>query len=192
MSQNIQPNKDFYIALLHHPVVDKNKQIITASVTNLDLHDIARSAATFGVKRYFVVHPSPDEQALNNRIVNHWRSGYGERSHRTRKEALEIIELVNDFETVLTRIQELSGEAPLKIGTSARKTGSNLLKIDEFMPKLKLHPAVLVFGTGYGLSSEWNQTLDFFLPPIAGPTDYNHLSVRSAVAIYLDRLFAIP
>ena len=184
--------KDFYIALLHYPVVDKNKQTITASVTNLDLHDIARSAATFGVKRYFVVHPSGDEQALNRRIVHHWRSGYGERSHPTRKEALEIIELVNDFDEVLKRIQELSQETPLKIGTSARKTGSNLLKIEDFLPKLNKQPAVLVFGTGYGLSAEWNKTLDFFLPPIQGPTDYNHLSVRSAVAIYLDRLFATP
>ncbi len=29
---------------------------------------------------------------------------------------------------------------------------------------------------------------DFFLEPIKGPSDYNHLSVRSAVAIVLDRL----
>jgi len=86
--------KDFYVALLHHPVTDRNKQIITSSVTNMDLHDIARSCRTFGVKRYFVVHPSQDEQALNRRILSHWASGYGERSHPTRKDALNLVELV--------------------------------------------------------------------------------------------------
>ncbi|RLB43293.1 MAG: hypothetical protein DRH23_16495, partial [Deltaproteobacteria bacterium] len=32
---------------------------------------------------------------------------------------------------------------------------------------------------------------DVFLEPIVGPTDFNHLSVRAAVAITLDRLFGV-
>ena len=31
---------------------------------------------------------------------------------------------------------------------------------------------------------------DYFLEPIKGPTDYNHLSVRAACAIMLDRIQA--
>jgi hypothetical protein len=35
------------------------------------------------------------------------------------------------------------------------------------------------------------QRADVFLEPIQGPADFNHLSVRAAVAITLDRLFAL-
>lgn len=185
-------SSDFYVALLHYPVRDRNKQIITSSVTNMDLHDIARSCRTFGVKKYFVVHPSPDEQALNRRILSHWASGYGERSHPTRKDALNLTELVFSFDEVLERIRTLSGGDPLTVGTSAQREGPKYLALSDLKQSLETKPALLVFGTGYGLASEWQAKLDGFLGPISGPTDFNHLSVRSAVAIYLDRLFGKP
>jgi hypothetical protein len=49
-------------------------------------------------------------------------------------------------------------------------------------------PVLLLFGTGWGLSPEIIQSVDFMLQPIQGPTHYNHLSVRSAVAILLYEL----
>ena len=42
-------------------------------------------------------------------------------------------------------------------------------------------PYLILFGTGWGLTSE-------ILEPIRGKTKYNHLCVRSAVSIILDRL----
>ena len=47
---------------------------------------------------------------------------------------------------------------------------------------------LLVFGTGWGLSPEFVEKADYILDPICGPTDYNHLSVRAAAAVVLDRL----
>lgn len=179
----------FFVALLHYPVLDRHKAVITSSVTNMDLHDIARSCRTFGVERYFVVHPSPDEQALNRRILSHWYSGYGERSHPTRKDALGLVELMENYDSVLQRIESLTGSKPFTIGTSARKEGPRHASLEGVKEKLKEQPVMLVFGTGYGLTPEWHNRLDAFLGPISGPTAFNHLSVRSAVAIYLDRLF---
>jgi hypothetical protein len=49
---------------------------------------------------------------------------------------------------------------------------------------------LLVFGTGWGLSEEIMQGADYTLKPVSGYTGYNHLSVRSAAAIILDRLFS--
>jgi hypothetical protein len=49
-------------------------------------------------------------------------------------------------------------------------------------------PCVLVFGTAWGLSEALMETADYILVPVSGPEDYNHLSVRSAAAIILDRL----
>jgi len=51
-------------------------------------------------------------------------------------------------------------------------------------------PVCLIFGTGHGLHPEVLELADAVLEPIHGPTEFNHLSVRSAVSIYLDRLLA--
>lgn len=177
-----------YIALVHHPVVDRHGVLITSSVTNLDLHDIARSSRTFGVQRYFVVHPSADEQALNRRIVGHWKLGYGKSVHPTRSDALEIIDLVSSFDEAIEAIQAKEGQKPIKVGTSARTQGEKILSIRSCRLLIEKDPVLLIFGTGYGLTKEFLGGLDYLLPPIEGPTSYNHLSVRSAVAIYLDRL----
>jgi hypothetical protein len=45
-------------------------------------------------------------------------------------------------------------------------------------------------GTGWGLTDEFMSSVDRVLEPIQGTAPYNHLSVRSATAIILDRLFA--
>ena len=47
--------KPLALALVHHPVVDRRGDEVTTAVTNLDLHDIARTAATFGVDRFYAV-----------------------------------------------------------------------------------------------------------------------------------------
>lgn len=49
-------------------------------------------------------------------------------------------------------------------------------------------PLVLVLGTGWGLVEEILEKADVILEPIRGMGDYNHLSVRAAAAIMLDRL----
>ncbi|HLO26270.1 MAG TPA: RNA methyltransferase, partial [Geobacteraceae bacterium] len=49
-------------------------------------------------------------------------------------------------------------------------------------------PYLLLLGTGWGLADEIFSRADFVLAPIKGQGDYNHLSVRSAAAILLDRL----
>ena len=50
-------------------------------------------------------------------------------------------------------------------------------------------PYLLIFGTGWGLTETVFSRADVVLEPVRGPGSYNHLSVRSAVAIILDRLF---
>lgn len=176
------------MALLHYPVRDRNGELITASVTNLDLQDISRSAKTFGVEKYFVVHPSPDEQALNRRIANHWKTGYGKSAHPTRSDALDIMNLVSSFDEVRDFIRDVAGRLPVTVGTTARSGLSNLISVEGLRDRIATDPVLLIFGTGYGLTQEFLDGLDFLLPPILGPKDFNHLSVRSAVAIYLDRL----
>ena len=72
------------IALVHHPVLDAQGAIVTTAVTNLDVHDLARSARTYGCSDYFVVHPIAAQRELVARICDHWIDGPGgRRSMRT-------------------------------------------------------------------------------------------------------------
>ena len=52
-------------------------------------------------------------------------------------------------------------------------------------------PVLFIFGTGRGLTQERLMASDFLLKPVKSFSDYNHLSVRSAVAIVLDRWLGI-
>ena len=49
---------------------------------------------------------------------------------------------------------------------------------------------MILFGTAWGIAKEFIGNADYLLEPILGVSDYNHLSVRTAAAITLDRLFS--
>ena len=65
---------ELYLILLHHPVLDKNGLIVTTALTNMDIHDIARSARTYGVRHFYVATPVRPLQALATKIMAHWES----------------------------------------------------------------------------------------------------------------------
>ncbi|WP_136805271.1 RNA methyltransferase [Desulfosediminicola flagellatus] len=176
------------LALVHHPVVNKNGEIIGSAVTNLDLHDIARAAKTFGVDQYYVTTPYEDQQQLVREIVGHWQDGYGAGYNPARKEALSIVQLATSVDEAIEELTERYGKRPLIIVTSA-KTYDHTLPYTVVKEKIASGtPVLLLFGTAHGLAKEVMDVADAVLPPIKGCTDYNHLSVRSAVSIILDRL----
>ena len=174
------------VALLHHPVCDRNGARVTTAVTNLDLHDIARTARTYGVARYYVVTPVAEQQRLVETIVAHWREGHGAVANPDRGEALKLIEVVADLATARQRWQESCGVAALPVLTGARcRTG---LDFAGFRALLAERPLLLCFGTGWGLAPELFAHGWPVLQAIDGGSDYNHLPVRAAAAIILDRL----
>ena len=83
-----------YIGLIHYPIYNKHMEVVTTALTNYDLHDIARTAKTYDVKRYFIVHPVEAQREMANRIMNHWKTGGGVKYNVNRKEAFEETELV--------------------------------------------------------------------------------------------------
>lgn len=180
---------DLYLALLHHPVLDKNGAIVTTAVTNIDIHDIARSAATYGVRRFFVVTPVRALRALSERIIEHWETGFGSTYNTTRKEALALVGIETDLDGALVAIERETGARPTIVVTSARPAAQTI-GFDTLRARLAAAdgPYLLVFGTGWGLAPEVLQRADLRLAPVLGPTPYNHLSVRAAAAIILDRL----
>lgn len=178
-----------YTALLHYPVYKKTGEVITTSITPLDLHDIARSCHTFGVKGYFVVNPMHTMQHLAKRVVGFWRSDYGAQYNQTRTDALSICHIVDHLEDGIAMIEEQCGRKPVLVVTTARKRNDSVTysSLRERM-KNDDQPYLIMFGTGWGLIDAFLEKCDVILEPINGPGEYNHLSVRSAAAIILDRL----
>ena len=181
-----------YIALLHYPVTNKEGKTVVTSVANMDIHDIARTAKSYGVKRYYVVNPVKAQQELVSRIVSHWREGYGANYNPSRREAFDVLAVKSDLNEVIVDISEENGPRPQVIVTGAGLQG-DLLPFKELREKLQRNslPYLLIFGTGSGIAREVVHQADYRLEPIKGKNGYNHLSVRSAVAIILDRVVDI-
>lgn len=178
-----------YVALLHHPVYDKNRQIVTTAVTNMDIHDIARSGRTYGIKGFYVVTPVKALQKLALKIIDHWQRGYGSQYNTTRKEALALVRVKDTLDDVLIHVEQECGEKPRIIVTSARPGGerTSFAQVKDMLMNTT-HPFLILLGTGWGLTETIISQSDYVLEAIEGCTDYNHLSVRSAAAIILDRL----
>lgn len=177
------------IALLHYPVLNKTGEIIGSAVTNLDLHDISRAARTYGVSDFFVATPYKDQRVLIDEIVGHWQNGHGAAANPARKEALAIVRPVTDFNEIVETLSNRNGTKPLVIATSARPQSKEIgfAALRHRMASEK-SSVLLIFGTAHGLAPEIIEKADGVLPPIGAQSDYNHLSVRSAVSIILDRL----
>lgn len=179
-----------YVALLHSNVVlgDQDK-VGTTSVTSLDIHDIARSSKTYGIQNFFVVTPLKDQQKIVGTLLGFWQTGYGVEYNKHRHEALKHVHLVSELEEAIAKIYAIEGVKPVIIATSARDINHKemLTFFDHEIAWKQKRPVLFVFGTGKGLSDEFLSQCDYLLKPVQGFTDFNHLSVRSAVAIILDR-----
>lgn len=179
-----------HLALVHYPVLDKNGDTIASAVTNLDLHDIARAARTYGVSGYHIVTPVVDQHELVNSLRRHWVEGHGATYNPKRKQALALVELHEQLADAIAAVEAKEGQRPRVVVTSARFDDSRL-SFSELRAQLSAGDLILlVLGTGWGLAPDCVASADDRLAPIDGPTDYNHLSVRSAAAIMLDRLLA--
>jgi len=185
----VQPVANLAIALLHYPVYNKHHEVVTTALTNLDLHDIARSSRSYGLDRFYIVTPSQDQRDFAQRIAGHWQQGWGADYNPDRKEALGIINICATLKDAVADLQAgfekkvrtvITGAAKRDNSSSFQAIRSQLGESDQ--------PYLLMLGTGWGLTDECFEKADYILEPITGPVAYNHLSVRSAAAIMLDRL----
>ena len=177
------------MALTHYPVLNKNGDVIASAITNLDLHDIARVSKTYGARSFYVITPLEDQKVLIESIVSHWVNGAGSRYNPKRREALELINIKTSIAEVKEHIKKKEGNFPKTVVTSAKNNPDNI-SFDTFRDMLQGdHVYLMIFGTAWGLAEECMTEADYFLDPIWGNSNYNHLSVRSASAIILDRLF---
>ncbi|HBQ11087.1 MAG TPA: tRNA (guanine(37)-N(1))-methyltransferase, partial [Myxococcales bacterium] len=80
------------------------------------------------------------------------------------------------------------GKRPEIWVTSARASG-DVVDATIAGARMREVPSLILFGTGHGLAPALLEACDGVVAAIRGDGSYNHLSVRAAVAITLDRLF---
>jgi hypothetical protein len=176
------------LAIIHYPVIDKKGQVVSTSLNNLEIHDVARSCMTFGVDLCYIVTPLDRQRLIAEQLIDHWRSGFGREYNPDRAVALEKIRIATSLDDVK---EQLHGSDPVvMIGTSSRKR-ENSISYGELSQEIKSDSRsyLVLFGTGWGLTPEMVASCDRTLMPIGGPGEYNHLSLRVAIGIILDRLF---
>lgn len=195
-----------FLALVHHPVLDRTGREVTTALTNVDVHDLARSARTFGLSGVYIVTPVALQQRMVDQVVEHWTQGDGS-SHLRRAEAIARVQQAASVEQTKASIAQRTGRAPVVVVTAARyapEGGAEPQSYAHWRALLRQAeatggdhaPLLLVFGTGWGLAPSVLAAADVRLAPVhrdpalvqEGEAPYNHLSVRAAVAIILDRL----
>lgn len=199
-----------FVALLHAPIVNRHGKEVVTAVTNLDIHDIARSCKTYGIARYFIVNPEEEQERLVRAIVGHWHGEVSKVHHPSRAQALELVQYARTFREAFNEAGRVARlENPQALNPFVVMPDAKPLENAWSYPELRRHceegrlsesddgtqPLMIVFGTGWGISPAFYPEVHRFLKPLrvsslfSDATHYNHLSVRAAAAIVLDRIF---
>ncbi|MBT6795711.1 tRNA (guanosine(37)-N1)-methyltransferase TrmD [bacterium] len=179
-----------YLALVHYPIQNIKGEVIKTSLTNLDIQDIARTCMSYGIKKYYITHPVKEQRELAKNVLDYWEKGINMKNDSTKHKALENIEIKNSISDAIKAIKKIHGKKPKIVATDGRIM-HNMVNYSDIRRNLNTDdsPYLFLFGTGWGLTKEVLDNADYILKPVGSYYEYNHLSVRSAVAIILDRIF---
>lgn len=182
-----------FMAILHDDMMLKDGRIGSTSVTTMDIHDIARSCRTYDIQNYFITTKLKDQGSIVQTLLDFWKKGAGESYNSHRFQAVSRVELAQNLDQIIEQIEQKTGKKPLVIATSAQP--------QQILPEISFHdqglvwdqdrPVLMLLGTGYGLSEQILSQCDYMLTPIEGFSDFNHLSVRTAAGIILDRWLGV-
>ncbi len=184
----MRPGAHLWVALVHHPVLDRDGSVVTTSVTNLDVHDLARSARTYRAAGLIIVTPIEAQRRIVERIVGYWNEPAHAARIPGRRDALAIVHAAPSIDEA-RRIADAAGRVEL-IATSARP-GAGRWPLEQAREAIRSSPEahrMILLGTGWGLAPDVLEACDAVLAPVEERSDYNHMSVRSAGAVILDRL----
>jgi len=168
------------VALVHHPVLNRVAETTTTAITSIDVHDFARSCAFYNVAPVYMVHPADGMHAFIHDMTDYYLDGAGGERNPSRREVLGAIRCVKS-------LQEIVEEEDYQLWyTSATPPDKTCIEPSELRNINGKH--LIVFGTGWGLDEKNMPDANGWLSPIEGVGKVRHLSVRAALAIYLDRL----
>jgi tRNA (guanine37-N1)-methyltransferase len=145
-----------------------------------------------------LVTPLDDQRELGERLLAHWTEGAGGRANPDRAQALRLGRMAASLDEAVQWVADQAGRPPRIVATSARASyrpaRGRKERMIAFTPArtvrgwLKESPVLLVLGTGHGLAPEVLERAEAIVSPVRGFSAYNHLPVRAAAAILVDRL----
>ena len=142
---------------------------------------------TFGIDLCYIVTPLARQREIAAELIRHWTDGYGSRYNPIRGEALKKVRVEAGMDEMLEHVHG----NPMIVGTSSKERPGKTIGYRELQSLIakETRPVILLFGTGWGLSKEVVDRCEKMLMPIQGKGNYNHLSLRVAFGIILDRIF---
>ena len=173
------------VALVHHPVVDRIGDEITSTVDHFDVMDGSRLSLTYPLRLLYVVNPVPAQRALVERLIRH---GTQVTARDEARGAFSKTAWAPDLAAVIAEHERELGTRPTVVATSARPSARDVSLSAVRERLFGGEPMLLLVGKAWGLAPRVLDAADVRLEPIDAGTGYNHLSVRSALAILIDRL----
>jgi len=168
------------VALVHYPILNRNGGTGSTAITPIDVHDFARSCAFYGVGPVYLVHPAPGMHALVHDMLDYYRHGAGGKRNPARREVLDAVR-------VLKSLEDAAADGDYRLWYTSAAPSAGASTEPETLAKMD-GKHLIVFGTGWGLDVKNMPAANGWLSPIEGVGKVRHLSVRGALAIYLDRL----
>lgn len=190
-----RPGRNLSFCLLHYPVLLGEKNSGASSLTNLDIHDIARISRSYAMGPFYAVTPLRDQLRVLEEILRHWTRGPGGAGNADRAQALALVRPALSLKEAAAHLEAQNGAPPRLVASSAVWPG----KVGGRAPDLRLvtprqvrdwcreGPVMLCLGTAQGLAPEALEQCHGVLRPVRF-LGYNHLSVRGAAAILADRI----
>jgi hypothetical protein len=146
---------------------------------------------TYGLRGYYIVHPIEAQRKLVERIKTHWIDGSGGKRIPDRVAPLMLVNVVPTLDDALS---DFAPGEPVTVWTTGAGTPPGADSLSHAQAAAELQepgpPVLILLGTGWGLHASIHQQAAQRLAAIqaAGSAGFNHLSVRAAAAILLDRL----
>jgi len=167
------------VALAHHPVMNRNGESSTTAITSMDVHDFARTCAFYDAAPVYMVHPAEGMHAMVRDICDYWLKGAGGERNPGRRDVLATVRTLYSLEQALD-------DAPYRLWYTSAAPPQGAVQDIETLCNIP-GPHLIVFGTGWGLDVAGLPPPNGWLRPIEGIGKVRHLSVRAALAIYMDR-----
>lgn len=190
-----RPGRNLSFCLVHYPVSLGPKKIGASSLTNLDIHDIARISRSYAMGSFYPVTPLRDQLRVLEEILRHWTRGPGGTGNADRAQALGLVQPATSLEEAVAHMTAQHGTRPRLVASSAVWPAKGKASQPGRMPMTPRDvrrwcdqgPVMLCLGTAQGLAPEVLEQCEGTLRPVRF-LGYNHLSVRSAAAILADRI----
>jgi tRNA (guanine37-N1)-methyltransferase len=184
----VRLGRNLYLCLVHYPVLLKTKNPGASSLTNLDIHDIARISCCYGLGGLYVSTPLSDQAQILGEVLRYWTRGAGAISNPDRARALALVRHVPEIADAVAAVEERAGQRPLVLGSSAEWRKPPVYAPKMAREALASGPVLLLLGTSHGLAPEALAACDGQLRPLRFLDEYRRFSVRAAAAIYVDRI----